>query len=353
MSELLSQDDIDALLARYNSGGDINAEEEPEEEIAPQPQMRQEIRQGRMTYVPRRPPKTPPKKNYKLYDFKNPKVFSKDQLRHINVVYDNYAKHLSSFMSGTLRTECAITLDTVEEQKYREYNNALPESIMMGIFSMEPIEGDFLYNISKPTAYTIIDRLLGGTGDDVVVQENFSEIEQTLLVNFFKGTQSYISESWSNVIDVDPVFKRIETNARLSQLMPFDETVLIVMLTVKIKEQEGSMSVCIPCINLEGILSNTSSYALFNSRRKKVTNEEANRKNLLDHVKSSRLDVAGILGTTTLKLRDLLYLQAGDTIVLDKNVESPITVRVGTHELYTGEIGTKKNKLAVKIKDVL
>lgn len=348
----LSQAEIDAIWAQFNSGGDVAAEEEPEEEIAPQPLMRHSARQGRTAYVPRQP-KAIPKKNYKLYDFKDPKFFSKDQLRYVNGVYDNYAKHMSSFMSGTLRTECTVTLDTVEEQKYKEYNNALPDSIMTGVFSMEPIEGDFLYNITKPTAYTIIDRLLGGTGDDIVVQEDFSEIEQTLLINFFKSTVRYIKESWSNVIDVEPAFKRIETNARLSQLMPFEDTVLIVMLSVKIKQQEGNISVCIPCLNLETILSNASTYAHVSSRKKSDTNKEENRKNLLDHVKSSKLDVAGILGTTTLKLRDILYLQTGDTILLDKSVESPITVRVGPHELYIAEIGTKKNKLAVKIKDVL
>lgn len=348
----LSQAEIDALFGRYESGADLISEEEPEEEIVPQPVMRQSARHGRMSYVPRRPVAVP-KKNYKLYDFKDPKFFSKDQLRHINVVYDNYAKHMSQFMSGTLRAECVITLESVEEQKYKEYNNALPDSIMMGIFSMEPvIEGDFFYNISKPTCYAIIDRLLGGTGDDIVVQDDFSEIEMTLLGNFFKSTLRYIKESWSNVIDVEPRFKRIETNARLSQLMPFEDTVLIVMLKVKIKEQEGNISICIPCLNLEAILSNASTYA-HSSRRKSDANKGSNRENLLDHVKNSKLDIAGILGTTTLKLRDLLYLQAGDYIVLDKHVESPITVRIGNHELYTAEIGMKKNKIAMKIKDVL
>lgn len=353
----LSQAEIDALISGKLSGSDDadEKEEEQEEEITPQPSAMRQTRYGRTQYGPRRPKKAPPKKAYKLYDFHDPKFFSKDQLRHINVVYDNFAKHMQSFMAGTLRVGCTITLDAPpEELKYKEYNNALPDSIMMGVFSMEPVlEGDFLYNISKSTAYAILDRLLGGAGDDIIVPEDFSDIELSLLSKFFRDTERYIKESWSNIIDVSPVFKRIETNARLSQLMPLEDTVIVVALNVKIKEQEGSISVCIPCINIEPILSNASTYAYGSSKKTSDENKETNRANLLGHVKNSKIEVAGILGKTTVQLRDLLYMQAGDTIFLDKSVDSPVTVRVGPHELYTAEIGIKKNKFAVKIKDVL
>ena len=348
----MTQAEIDALFSR---GGDVTEEkDETEEEVILGSKEWQAPRQTQTSSFQRRRRKEPVKKFSKVHDFKNPKLFSKEQIRQVHAVYDTYAKHMSSFMSGVLRTDCALTLDSIpEELKYMEYNNALPETIMMGVFSAEPIEGNFLYNISIETAYTIIDRLLGGTGDDVVMKDEFSEIEQRLLEKFFRQTTGFIKEAWGNIIpDVDPRFRQIVTNARLSQLMPLGETVLVLTLTVKIKEHIGNMSICVPCLNLEKILGKTSSYAFYN-RRREDTNVEENKKNLMEHVRTSRLDIAGILGTTTLKLRDLLYLQTGDVIALDKNVESPITVKIGSHDFYAAEIGTKKNKISVKIKNIL
>ena len=293
-----------------------------------------------------------PEKKCKLYDFQNPKIFSKEQIRTISIIYDNYAKHLSSFLSGYLRTDCAISINAVEEQKYFEYSNALPESIMMGVLNVKPIEGNMLIEIKKDTCYLIIDRLLGGSGEEPVVQIDFSDIELKLLDKFYKQIIRYLKDSWSNVADIDPELNELVTNARLTQLMPLDEVVIIVLLSVKIRDYEGSMSICIPCINLENLLGNSNTYRFLNRKKKNIDSEET-KANIFENLKGSKIDIRGILGNTTLTLQDLLYLQVGDVIPLDKPVDSPAVVRVGTIDCFSGDIGVRKNKMAVKIKNAV
>ena len=325
MAERLSQDQIDNLLQSFaNADSDDPAEQSPEKK---------------------------PEKKYKLHDFQNPKIFSKEQIRTVSIIYDNYAKHLSSFMSGVLRTECTISINTVEEQRYFEYSNALPESIMMGVLDVKPIEGNMLIEIKKDTCYLILDRLLGGINDEPFTQTDFSDIEIKLLENmFYKKIIRYLKDSWSNVAEIDPVFSRIETNARLTQIMPLDEVVIIVLLNVKIRDYEGSMSVCIPCINLESLLGDANNYILLN--RKKNVDSEKNKKNIFENLKNSNINIRGILGKTTLSLQDLLYLQVGDVMSLDKSIDSPVVLRIGAMDWFTGEIGVKKNKMAIKIKNL-
>jgi len=287
---------------------------------------------------------------YKEHDFRNPKFFSKDQLRQISVIYDNYAKHLSSYMSGVLGTECGITIIEVQESKYFEYSNALLESIMMGVLEVKPLEGNMLIEIKKDICYLILERLLGADTDSPYIQNDFSDIELKLFEKFYGQIIRFLKDSWANVTDMEPVLVDLVTNARLTQLMPIDDIVIIVLLKVKIKEYEGSMSICIPCINLDALLGDAANYAMV-SRKRKKDDVERTRANIFERVKTSKLDVRGILGSTTLTLQEISHLQVGDLIQIDKSVDSPIIIKIGAVDWFDGEVGTRRNKIAVKIKN--
>jgi len=319
----LSQEEIDALLNNYSDGAPDDAAETVKQEI-----------------------------KYKEHDFLNPKFFSKDQLRQISIIYDNYAKHLSSYMSGVLGTECAISIIEVQESKYFEYNNALFDSVMMGVVDVKPLEGSMLIEIKKDICYLILERLLGADADAPYIQNDFTDIELRLFVKFFVQIIRFLKDSWANVTDMDPVFNRLETNSRLTQIMPFDETVIIVLLSVKIKEYEGSMSICIPCINLDALLGDAANYAMISRKRKKDDSEKT-RASILERIKTSKLDVRGILGSTTLTLQELSHLQVGDLIPIDKSADSPVILKIGAVDWFDGEIGTRRNRIAVKIKNNL
>jgi len=126
--------------------------------------------------------------------------------------------------------------------------------------------------------------------------------------------------------------------------------VIIVLLSVKIKDYEGSMSICIPCINLDALLGDAANYAMM-SRKRKKDDAEKTRANILEHIKTSKLDVRGILGSTTLTLQELSHLQVGDVIPIDKSVDSPVILKIGAVDWFDGEIGTRRNRIAVKIKN--
>ena len=290
-------------------------------------------------------------KKYKPYDFRNPKIFPQEHMRIINLVHENYAKHLSSFLSGILRTECSIDSVEPEEIKYHEYRNALPPAVMLGILELAPIDGNVILDIRRETCYMIIDRLLGGTGESVVIPDDFSDIELKILGSFCEQLIAFFKDAWTNIIDVTPSFLRIETNSRLSQLMPLEESVIVVAMDIKILNHTSTISVCLPCLGLEDKLNATAIY-LVNSK-KRTDDPEETKSNIMTNLKTSNVDIRGILGTASLTLKDLLQLQVGDVVTLDKPVEKPVVLKIGTHDWFDGEIGTKKNKMAVKIRNIL
>jgi flagellar motor switch protein FliM len=223
---------------------------------------------------------------------------------------------------------------------------------MMGVLEVKPLEGNMLIEIYKDTCYIIMERLLGGEGDVPYVQTDFTEIEMSLLRRFYTQIIGFLKDSWANVTEMDPTLDRLETNARLTQIMPLDDIVIIVLLNLKINEHEGPMSICVPCVNLEKLLGDASNHAVM-SRKRKKEDIERTRISILDRIKTSKLDVRGILGGTTLTLQELSHLQVGDVIPIDKSVNSPVVLRIGSVDWFNGEIGTKKNKIAVKIKNNL
>jgi flagellar motor switch protein FliM len=346
---MLSQEEIDNLLRAMAGGDDPTAEEpapvaEPAAAPAGQPSA----------FTPSAAVRPVPKiqdKKVRLYDFKNPAIFSRDQMRQVEIIYDNYAKRLSSIMSGRLRTECTITINRIDEIRFQEYNNGLPDSIMMGVLGARPLEGDMLIEINEETAYLIIEKLLGWTGERPLVSEgDFTDIEIKICEKFFIEISEYLKEAWANVADIEPQFHRIETNARLAQIMPFDEIIILVMLDVKMNEYEGRMQICVPCLNLAELLDQAESF-MKTKRRTKNEDVEKTKKDIFENLKTSRVDVRGILGNATLSLQDLLYLQVGDVVTLDTLKTNPITLKVGNLDWYQGEIGIlkKQNRMAVKI----
>jgi len=104
----------------------------------------------------------------------------------------------------------------------------------------------------------------------------------------------------------------------------------------------------VPCLNLAELLDQAEN---FMRDRRKTKNEdvEKTRKDIFENLKTSKVDIRGVLGNATLSLQDLLYLQVGDVVPLDSAKDSPITLKVGSLDWYHGEIGIKKNRMAVKI----
>ena len=94
----------------------------------------------------------------KEYDFRAPKKFTREQLKILDSIFENYARLLSSYLTGLLRLYCSVSLVNIEEQRYSEFNNALPDYVMMGMVDMgimndEVSETDIIIQVSNAITY--------------------------------------------------------------------------------------------------------------------------------------------------------------------------------------------------------
>ncbi len=294
----------------------------------------------------------------KEYDFRAPKKFTKEQIKILEGIFENYARLLSSYLTGKLRLYCRVSLVNIEEQRYNEFNNALPDYVMMGMVDLgikneEISETDVIVQVSNPVTYTMIDRLLGGKGEYTDVTRDFTEIEITIMTDIMRSFADLLKEPWLTHIDLEPRLIGIETNSRVVQTIGHEDTVIIVALEVEINNQKSIVSVCIPAINLDEIMGKFIPRYSGTRRKTDAAREAERRDSIMTGISTTDLVVKAVLGEINLDMYEVLTLQVNDVIPLDKKISENIMVKVGERNWCDGKLGTYNNKKAVMIENFI
>lgn len=327
MAEVLSQSQIDALLnSMQNSEADVAEDNTKQSE-----------------------------KEYRKYDFFSPKKYTKDKLKMLRSIYDNYARVVSSQINGLFRVASNVEVVGVEEQRYYEFANALNENDVMTLVHAElPDHSDnppIVYHIDPVVMSSMIDRMLGGTGNDLSVDMSYiyTDIELALYENIIKYPISVNPDVWGGYIDIQTSFERIEENPSMFQGISVDETVVIVMLVIDMGEISGSMNICIPgtlMSNMFEIIDKTKHLA-----NKGTVKVRGSRDDILESIKESKMDVRAQLGVARLNLDDVYNLHVGDVIDLNKPQNSLVSLYVEGQPWFNGQLGIHNKNMAVKIED--
>lgn len=319
MSDILSQNEIDALLNALSTG-EMDVEDIQEDKI---------------------------ETRAKRYDFKSPKKLAKDQLKTLQIMHENFSRTLNTFLSGYLRTYVQTEVMSVEELSYYEFSNSIVNPAVLSIIDFYPLEGQIIMDMSSTIAFALIDRILGGQGKGIQESRTFTEIEITLIKNVLKQLTVLMIEPWENVIELDPKLDKIETNSQFAQIASPNETTALITLNLKIGEVEGFLNICIPHIVIEPILPKLSTKMWFANISKQTTEED---KFVIEkRLTNTSVNVNVELGHTHITVKEFLELQLGDVIMLDNSAEKELEIKVGDKQKYYGVPGTVKNKVAVKI----
>ncbi len=319
MSDILSQNEIDALLNALNTG-EVDVVDIKEDQV-----------EGKA----------------KIYDFKSPKKLAKDQLKTLQIIHENFSRTLNTFLSGYLRTYVKTEVLSVEELSYYEFSNSIVNPALLAIVDFCPLDGQIIMDISSIIAFTLIDRILGGQGEKNQESRPFTEIEKTLIENVLKQLTSLMVDPWENVIELEPRLDKIETNSQFAQIVSPNETTALITLNLKIGEVEGFLNICIPHIIIEPILPKLSTTFWFANVSKQTT--EMDKRIIEKRLINSPVNINVELGHTHITVEEFLGLQLGDVIALDSNINKELEIRVGNKRKYYGIPSSMKNKVAIKI----
>ncbi|NPV25931.1 MAG: flagellar motor switch protein FliM [Firmicutes bacterium] len=323
MSEILSQAEIDALLSALSTGT-VSAEELKQEEQ---------------------------KKKVRVYDFRRPNKFSKDQIHTLRVIYENYGRSLSTYLSALLRTVVHVNVLSVEQLTYEEFAKSLPNPSIVNIFTMEPLDGNGILEINPTIAFTVIDRLFGGPGRPPDKIRALTEIERTVIERIVQKMLDLFREPWETFIKISPHLEMIESNPQFAQIVSQTEMVVLISLECKIGEQIGMINICIPFLVLEPIVSKLSVHFWFSSSAKERTREHI--ESLRQQIERTSVPVTVILGRAKISVGELLDLQVGDVIPLERKISEDLEILIGKRPKFFGQPGIVGHKMAIQIRTVI
>jgi len=292
------------------------------------------------------------------YDFRSPKKLTKERLKVLNNIFDNYARLLSSYYTGLLRLYCKVSLVSVEEQKYYEFNNALPDYVMMGLAELQIKDEDIddvsaIVQLSNSITYTMIDRLLGGRGTSDEADRDFTEIEISVMKGIVTNMVNMLQEPWENYVNLTPKLTKIETNARAISNIGYDDAMAIAMMDVHINDVKAIVSVCIPALELDSVMQKYATFSAKGTRKSGLSKDDERKENIITTLSQSLLNVTAVLGETNIDMLDVMNLQTGDIIPLGKGIDTNIELSIGGKPWFDGKLGIFNNKKAIKIENVL
>ncbi len=326
MPETLSQSQIDDLLKRMQTGSvDTEAEKKPK---------------------------------FKEYDFKSPKKFTKEQLKALNGLHESFSRVLSSYLSSILRNVCEISVLQIEEQRYYEFNNAMPENTLLNIINFKPedskySESTFIMDVATSFGFMVVDRLLGGNGKVFVPNRDFTEIELALLKTVIDRMIEYLQEAWCNYLPVTTTLGSIETNSRLLQAYSPQDIMVIISLKVEVGNFESSITICLPAEGLDSIINSFKTRYTRAVKQQNQDKEDENRNLIIDTIKQSDIELTAVLDEFHMSLGEILQLQVHDVIALDKKIDSDIRVYADDVPWYHAKLGETKLKKSVKLIDII
>ncbi|WP_025785039.1 flagellar motor switch protein FliM [Sporosarcina sp. D27] len=321
--DILSQNEIDALLSAISTG-EMSAEEIKKEDET---------------------------KKVKVYDFKRALRFSKDQIRSLTRIHENFARLLTTYFSAKLRTYIQINVASVDQIPFEEFIRSIPNMTLLNIFEVPPLEGNIIMEVNPNVAYSMLERLMGGYGESSGKIDNMTEIETKILTGLFERSFDNLREAWSNIADIDPFLAEMEVNPQFLQMISPNETVVVISFNIVIGESSGMINICIPHVVLEPIVPNLSVRYWMQTNKKEPTPEQSIV--LEKRIKKADLPVVAKLGEGAMTVEDLLYLQLGDVIELDTAYDAPLTIEVSGIPKFTAQPGHLRNRMAVQILDTL
>ena len=323
MGEVLSQSEIDALLSALSSGS-VDANELKEEQT---------------------------KKKVKVYDFRRPNKFSKDQIHTLHVIFENFARSLGTYLSAQLRAAVQMEILSVEQLTYEEFIRSIPNPTILNIFSLFPLEGNSIMEINPNLGFAFLDRLLGGPGDAPTKVRALTEIEETVMQRLSQRMLDFLQEPWGSIIEMEPSLERVETNPQFTQLVSPSEIMLIISLETKMVDVLGMINICIPFLVLEPIVDKLSVHFYYSATSKKTSPENAAL--IQTRLENTQITAKVILGKTIITVKDLMELSVGDVVPLERKINEDLEIVIGQKTKFLGKPGIHGNRVAIQVSQVI
>lgn len=329
MTQVLSQDEVDALLSAVQDdgdslssgsasdfGGDFETEDEQSENIQP-------------------------------YDLTNQDRVIRGRMPILEIIYERFIRQFRVSLSNSLRKISTISMISTDLLKFGEFVNTLPIPSCMSIMRFNELRGPALIVFESKLAYAIIDSYFGGTDRPYTKFEGkeFTSIELSFMKRVMDMAIADLEEAWAPVHRIDAQYVRTEINPQFVGVVPPSDVIITTTFEVEFESVSGTIMVVIPYSTIEPIKQKLSSS--FQTENDVV--DTLWTRSMHEHVQSAEAAAIVKLGNTSMTIGDLVSLQVGDIIPLHQEVSGELDLEIEGATKMKCLIGTYKGNRAVQI----
>ena len=265
-------------------------------------------------------------------------------------IFEGYARVINSRLNALLHTTCEIEVGSVEEQRYNEFSNALTESDVVALAKIDQEklqeETPILVHMDTGVALTIIDRMIGGDGElepDLPSDYKLTDLELNMYEDIISQLIGIMGGNWENYMPLEFSYVRTEVNPTMVQLIGFDETVVIVSISIRFSNCQGTMSLCLPGVMLANIFSEISK----NTTRRTTGEDKSDE--IFGSLRESDMEIIAELARPRVLLSDIYHLNVGDVLDIKRPKDAPVYLNIGGRRWFDGRLGVHNKQMAVKI----
>ncbi|MBN2072699.1 MAG: flagellar motor switch protein FliM [Actinobacteria bacterium] len=284
--------------------------------------------------------------NIRLFDFRRPAKFAKDQIRIMEIVHDSFSRIAETHISIQTRTVTEINCSMVEQKSFGEYLNSLSERSYINILTSPLLDGDTILHFKREAVFMIIDRVLGGKGFEEI-DRDFTEIERNLMNSIVKDFLYSLKEAWVNIADLNLNIKRVESNPQFARVVASNEMCLVLNFGIMVGNKKSYFSFCLPFLSIKPILEKISTRSWF-AYGKTIKNSDG-KKNILSNMNKVNLAASVVLGKASATLKEIQSIEKGDIIKLDSKKTRLIDLVIGDRTIFKVQPGKRSNNLAVQV----
>jgi flagellar motor switch protein FliM len=271
-------------------------------------------------------------RSIKVYDFKRPDKFSKDQIRTVAIMHETFARLITTAISAMLRSMAHVHVASVDQLTYEEFLRSIPNPTTIGIIHMDPLKGSAVLEMDPPLTSAVLDRLFGGPGMGPTIARQLTDIERSVMEGIFVRLLGSLRTAWMNVIDLKPRLGQIETNPQFAQIVPPSEMIVLVTLATKIGEATGMMNLVLPFLTIEPIISKLSAQYWYSLVRHASTSDSLQA--LLTRLAGFEIPAEVYLEGEEMSLHDLGELRKGSVVKIPGLAQGEALLRMGERTLF-------------------
>jgi flagellar motor switch protein FliM len=324
MTEVLSQDEIDQLLAV------IEAENNEPEDFRPASDSRK----------------------IKIYDFKRPDKFSREQIRTISIIHESFSRDVTALFSGFFKTPVQVHVASVDQLTYEEFIRSIPIPTTFAAIKMETLKGGAVVEIDPAVTHAMINRLFGGAGE-ITEQHELTVLEKKVMADIITNyILAPLRDAWRRVIDFNPSLTGIETNPQLCRIAPPGEMIVLVTFECKVGEAEGMINLCFPYLTLAPLLPRLTAEFWYTGveRKPEIPCGAASLSEALDTI---TIPVMAALGKKNMPLKTVKEIKEGSIIELDTLAGEPVDLFAGGVPIGRGEVVVIDENFGVRVTELV